>query len=186
MLIDPRTGKQYPRKKPLFRIRVRAKSNRDFYERVGFTILRKQRRLREYLERRGLIATPPPPSFNQHSEVRSWGRWDSNPRPPGFSPGILAWTPGPEPGILDHARPRPLSYFDCSEINPLYWMGASHACLESTSSPGMGSPERKDMRAPPPRLTKVKSLGLRPRSSIAVTESPPPIRVAARVFAKDM
>ncbi len=48
---DPRTGKKYLTKKDAYRIRIKANGNRKFYEKIGFTIRRKQKRLEEYLRR---------------------------------------------------------------------------------------------------------------------------------------
>jgi len=48
-------GKQYVRRRDVYRIRVQARSALNFYRRIGFTIRRKQERLEEYLRRTGKL-----------------------------------------------------------------------------------------------------------------------------------
>jgi intein-encoded DNA endonuclease-like protein len=48
-------GKQYVRRRDVYRIRVQARSALNFYRRIGFTISRKQERLEEYLRRTGKL-----------------------------------------------------------------------------------------------------------------------------------
>ncbi|MEM0375024.1 MAG: LAGLIDADG family homing endonuclease [Nitrososphaerota archaeon] len=53
---DPKkTDKVYRARKDAYYVSVRMKSNLTFYEKVGFTIERKRKRLEEYLKRRGLL-----------------------------------------------------------------------------------------------------------------------------------
>jgi len=52
---DPRTGKQYPRNNDCYYIYIRAESLLNFYLYIGFTIPRKQKRLEDYLRRKGLL-----------------------------------------------------------------------------------------------------------------------------------
>ncbi|MEM1954750.1 MAG: LAGLIDADG family homing endonuclease [Nitrososphaerota archaeon] len=52
---NPKTGKIYKTRKDVYYVAIRAKSNLMFYEKVGFTIERKRKRLEEYLRRRGLL-----------------------------------------------------------------------------------------------------------------------------------
>jgi intein-encoded DNA endonuclease-like protein len=52
---DPRTGKQYKTKKDCYYIYIRAESLPKFYQLIGFTIRRKQKRLEDYLRRKGLL-----------------------------------------------------------------------------------------------------------------------------------
>ena len=58
---DSRKEKIYTTNKDCYLLRIRASSNTTFYRKVGFTIKRKQKRLKEYLRRRQ--AKPPSPSF---------------------------------------------------------------------------------------------------------------------------
>lgn len=55
LLKSPRTGKIYRRRKDVYYIYVRRQSIPTFYQKVGFTIIRKKKRLEEFLRRRGLI-----------------------------------------------------------------------------------------------------------------------------------
>ncbi|MEM1955079.1 MAG: LAGLIDADG family homing endonuclease [Nitrososphaerota archaeon] len=55
LLRDPDTGKIYKRRKDCYYVQVSMKSNLTFYEKVGFTIERKRKRLEDYLKRRGLL-----------------------------------------------------------------------------------------------------------------------------------
>ncbi len=48
---NPKTGKKFLAKKDVYLIRIRTNSNHSFYEKVGFTIKRKQKRLEKYLRR---------------------------------------------------------------------------------------------------------------------------------------
>ena len=50
-----KSGKIIRRRKDLYYVAIRAKSNLTFYEKVGFTIERKRKRLEDYLKRRGLL-----------------------------------------------------------------------------------------------------------------------------------
>ncbi len=59
---NPRTGKKYLARKDLYLIYIRASSNRRFYEKVGFSIRRKQKRLEDYLRRRP--SQTPSPHFS--------------------------------------------------------------------------------------------------------------------------
>jgi len=52
---DRRRGKTYTAKKDVYRICVRMSDVLRFYQRIGFTIQRKQKRLEEYLRKRGLL-----------------------------------------------------------------------------------------------------------------------------------
>jgi intein-encoded DNA endonuclease-like protein len=52
---DPRTGKQYKTNEDRYYIYIRAESLLNFYRHIGFTILRKQKRLEEYLRRTGKL-----------------------------------------------------------------------------------------------------------------------------------
>jgi intein-encoded DNA endonuclease-like protein len=52
---DPRTGKQYKTKKDCYYIYIGAESLPKFYRYIGFTIQRKQKRLEDYLRRKGLL-----------------------------------------------------------------------------------------------------------------------------------
>jgi intein-encoded DNA endonuclease-like protein len=52
---DPRTRKQYKTKKDCYYIYIGAESLPKFYRYVGFTIRRKQKRLEDYLRRKGLL-----------------------------------------------------------------------------------------------------------------------------------
>jgi intein-encoded DNA endonuclease-like protein len=54
-IINLRNGKTYQAKKDCYRICIRKSSNETFYRRIGFTIRRKQKRLKDYLRRRGLL-----------------------------------------------------------------------------------------------------------------------------------
>ncbi|GBC70397.1 hypothetical protein HRbin02_00164 [Candidatus Calditenuaceae archaeon HR02] len=54
---DPETGKVYRRRKDVYYVYISMKSNLTFYEKVGFTIERKRRRLKEYLKKRRLLLT---------------------------------------------------------------------------------------------------------------------------------
>jgi intein-encoded DNA endonuclease-like protein len=65
---DPKTVKQYARKKDEYYIYIRARSNMNFYKYIGFTITRKQTRLEEYVKNK---TTPPPPFPNQHPKTHS-------------------------------------------------------------------------------------------------------------------
>jgi intein-encoded DNA endonuclease-like protein len=47
--IDPITGKIYTTKKDCYCIRIRSSCNADFYDHIGFTIVRKQERLARYV-----------------------------------------------------------------------------------------------------------------------------------------
>ena len=49
---DPKKMKRYTYKKECFQIYIGAGSNINFYEKIGFTIKRKQRRLENCLRRR--------------------------------------------------------------------------------------------------------------------------------------
>ncbi len=49
---DRRMGKNYTTKKDVYRLRIRRPHNHRFYEKVGFTIKRKRKRLEEYFKRR--------------------------------------------------------------------------------------------------------------------------------------
>jgi intein-encoded DNA endonuclease-like protein len=55
--IDPITGKIYTTKKDCYYIRIRSYSNVNFYNHIGFTILRKQERLERYVTGRALKMT---------------------------------------------------------------------------------------------------------------------------------
>jgi intein-encoded DNA endonuclease-like protein len=48
-------GKQYVRRRDVYRIRVQARSALNFYRCIGFTVRRKQERLEEYLRRTGKL-----------------------------------------------------------------------------------------------------------------------------------
>jgi intein-encoded DNA endonuclease-like protein len=52
---DPRTGKQYKTNEDCYYIYIRTESLPKFYRYVGFTIRRKQKRLEDYLRRKGLL-----------------------------------------------------------------------------------------------------------------------------------
>jgi len=52
---DPRTGKRYFARKDVYYLYIHAESRLRFYELIGFTVKRKQKRLEEYLFRRGLL-----------------------------------------------------------------------------------------------------------------------------------
>jgi intein-encoded DNA endonuclease-like protein len=52
---DPRTGKQYKSNEDCYYIYILADSLLNFYLYVGFTIKRKQKRLEDYLRRKGLL-----------------------------------------------------------------------------------------------------------------------------------
>jgi intein-encoded DNA endonuclease-like protein len=52
---DPMTGKQYKTKKDCYYIYIGAESLPRFYRYIGFTIQRKQKRLEDYLRRKGLL-----------------------------------------------------------------------------------------------------------------------------------
>jgi intein-encoded DNA endonuclease-like protein len=52
---DPRTGKQYKTNADCYYIYIRTESLPKFYRYVGFTIRRKQKRLEDYLRRKGLL-----------------------------------------------------------------------------------------------------------------------------------
>jgi intein-encoded DNA endonuclease-like protein len=58
-LYNPKNKKVYTRKKDCFYLRILASSNADFYQIVGFTILRKRVRLEAYLRRRGILLPIP-------------------------------------------------------------------------------------------------------------------------------
>jgi len=49
---DPMSGRKYMANKDVYVIGIRANNNLSFYEKVGFTIRRKQKRLEKYLRRR--------------------------------------------------------------------------------------------------------------------------------------
>lgn len=55
----PKTGKVYRRRKDVYYLRIRTQSLLDFYRKVGFTIRRKQEKLKELLKGRGLLDGPP-------------------------------------------------------------------------------------------------------------------------------
>jgi len=59
LIFDSRKEKIYTTNKDCYHLRIRANSNMTFYKKVGFTIKRKQKRLKEYLRRRQ--AKPPSP-----------------------------------------------------------------------------------------------------------------------------
>ncbi len=67
LLIDPKTGKVYQRKKVRYflLVRVRTKNLLTFYNEVGFAIPRKMEGLEEHLRRRGKL--PPTPIFSLHA-----------------------------------------------------------------------------------------------------------------------
>jgi intein-encoded DNA endonuclease-like protein len=52
---DPRTGKQYKTNADCYYIYIRTESLPKFYRYVGFTIRRKQKRVEDYLRRKGLL-----------------------------------------------------------------------------------------------------------------------------------
>jgi intein-encoded DNA endonuclease-like protein len=52
---DHRTGKQYKANEDCYYVYIRAESLPKFYRYVGFTIRRKQKRLEDYLRRKGLL-----------------------------------------------------------------------------------------------------------------------------------
>jgi len=54
-IFDRRNGKTFTTKKDVYRICVRMSDVLRFYQRIGFTIQRKQKRLEEYLRKRGLL-----------------------------------------------------------------------------------------------------------------------------------
>jgi intein-encoded DNA endonuclease-like protein len=68
--IDPNTGKIYTTKRDCYCIRIRSYCSVDFYDHVGFTIVRKQKRLQRYIFGRMLkgvldVLKPNPfPSFH--------------------------------------------------------------------------------------------------------------------------
>ena len=47
---DPRSGKRYVTKKDCYHIRIRARSNANFYRYIGITIQRKRQRLENYIK----------------------------------------------------------------------------------------------------------------------------------------
>ncbi|MEM2519749.1 MAG: hypothetical protein QXE48_05695, partial [Nitrososphaerota archaeon] len=55
LLFNERMGKTYLRKKDVYRIYIRMRDLLKFHQLVGFTIQRKQKRLEEYLRKRGLL-----------------------------------------------------------------------------------------------------------------------------------
>jgi intein-encoded DNA endonuclease-like protein len=55
LIINLRNGKTYQAKKDCYRICIRKSSNETFYQRVGFTITSKKKRLEDYLRRKGLL-----------------------------------------------------------------------------------------------------------------------------------
>ncbi len=57
--IDKRTGKTYVARKDVYRLYVRKPDALKFYQLIGFTVKRKQRRLEEYLMKRRLLTTCP-------------------------------------------------------------------------------------------------------------------------------
>ncbi|MEM0233233.1 MAG: LAGLIDADG family homing endonuclease [Candidatus Nezhaarchaeales archaeon] len=55
IIFDRRNGKTFTTKKDVYRICVRMSDVLRFYQHIGFTIQRKQKRLEEYLRKRGLL-----------------------------------------------------------------------------------------------------------------------------------
>ncbi len=58
---DPMSGRKYMANKDVYVIGIRANNNLSFYEKIGFTIKRKQKRLEKYLE--DISQTPSPLFF---------------------------------------------------------------------------------------------------------------------------
>ncbi|MEM3952592.1 MAG: LAGLIDADG family homing endonuclease, partial [Nitrososphaerota archaeon] len=56
-IFDRRNGKTYTRRKNVYYIHVIASDRLRFYQLIGFTIQRKQKRLEEYLKKHGLLTT---------------------------------------------------------------------------------------------------------------------------------
>jgi len=66
--IDPRNGKKYRTRKDVYVLYIRAESRLVFYQRIGFTIKRKQQRLEDFLIRTGRLSLQPNlPYFFLHS-----------------------------------------------------------------------------------------------------------------------
>ena len=62
-LYDPRTGKVYKKRRDCYVLRIRTCCNLTYYQRVGFTITRKRRRLEKYLKKHH-TPLPQPFSYN--------------------------------------------------------------------------------------------------------------------------
>ncbi|MDW7986946.1 MAG: LAGLIDADG family homing endonuclease [Nitrososphaerota archaeon] len=65
----PKTGRIYKTNKDVYYIYVRSRSFPTYYRKVGFTIERKQKRLEEHLEKRGILPTPTPPFFHMYNRT---------------------------------------------------------------------------------------------------------------------
>ncbi len=84
---DHMTGKKYTTNKDVYAVGIRTNSNHIFYEKIGFTIKRKQKRLEKYLRRH---KPNPFPSFYPFIRLHAcWTGGDLNPGPPACEAGDL-------------------------------------------------------------------------------------------------